>query len=149
MQDFDTRYNQPGGGFVSGLLFGAAVGAALGVIFAPRAGSDTRRQIAESGKNLREGALRTYEQAREGANSAVSKARTRVRPRPRGLRSHPQGRREHRQRRRRRGVGRAVGRRVSACVITAGRLRAGRVRSVDDVGDALHATNAGGAWRFR
>ena len=75
MQDFDTRYNQPGGGFVSGLLFGAAVGAALGVIFAPRAGSDTRRQIAESGKTLREGALRTYEQARDGANSAVNKAR--------------------------------------------------------------------------
>ena len=75
MQDFDTRYNQPGGSFVSGLLFGAAVGAALGVIFAPRAGSDTRRQIAESGKNLREGAVRTYEQAREGANSAVAKAR--------------------------------------------------------------------------
>jgi gas vesicle protein len=75
MQDFDTRYNQPGGGFVSGLLFGAAVGAALGVIFAPRAGSDTRRQIAESGKTLRDGAVRTYEQAREGANSAVSKAR--------------------------------------------------------------------------
>ena len=75
MQDFDTRYNQPGGGFVSGLLFGAAVGAALGVIFAPRAGSDTRRQIATSGKNFRDGAMRTYEQARESANSAVSKAR--------------------------------------------------------------------------
>lgn len=76
MQDFDTRYNQPGGGFVTGLLFGAAVGAALGVIFAPRAGADTRRQIAESGKSVRDGALRTYEQAREGANAAVSKARS-------------------------------------------------------------------------
>jgi len=76
MQDFDSRYNQSGGGFVTGLLFGAAVGAALGVIFAPRAGSDTRRQIAESGKTLREGALRTYEQARDGANTAASKARS-------------------------------------------------------------------------
>lgn len=75
MQDFDSRYNQPGGGFVTGLLFGAAVGAALGVIFAPKAGSDTRRQIAESGKTMREGAMRTYEQAREGATAAVSKAR--------------------------------------------------------------------------
>lgn len=76
MQDFDSRYNQSGGGFVTGLLFGAAVGAALGVIFAPRAGSDTRRQIAESGKTLREGALRTYEQARDGANTAATKARS-------------------------------------------------------------------------
>jgi len=75
MQDFDSRYNQSGGGFVTGLLFGAAVGAALGVIFAPRAGSDTRRQIAESGKTLREGAMRTYEQARDGANTAATKAR--------------------------------------------------------------------------
>lgn len=75
MQDYDTRYSQPGAGFVSGLLFGAAVGAALGVIFAPRAGADTRRQIAQSGGRLREGAVRTYEHARDAGNAAVSKAR--------------------------------------------------------------------------
>jgi gas vesicle protein len=75
MQDFDTRYSQPGGGFVSGLLFGAAVGAALGVIFAPRAGADTRRQLASSGSRIREGAMRTYEQARDAGSAAVSKAR--------------------------------------------------------------------------
>lgn len=75
MQDFDTRYSQPGGGFLTGLLFGAAVGAALGVIFAPRAGADTRRQIAQSGTRLRDGAMRTYEQARDAGNAAVSKAR--------------------------------------------------------------------------
>jgi gas vesicle protein len=75
MQDFDSRYSQQGGGFVSGLLFGAAVGAALGVIFAPRAGADTRRQIAQSGGKLREGAMRTYEQARDAGNAAFSKAR--------------------------------------------------------------------------
>ena len=75
MQDFDTRYSQPGGGFVSGLLFGAAVGAALGVMFAPRAGSDMRRQLAQSGNRLRDNAMRTYEHAREGANAAFSKAR--------------------------------------------------------------------------
>jgi gas vesicle protein len=75
MQDFDTRYSQPGGGFLTGLLFGAAVGAALGVIFAPRAGADTRRQIAQSGGRLREGAMRTYEQARDAGGAAFSKAR--------------------------------------------------------------------------
>lgn len=76
MQDFDSRYSQPGGNFVSGLIFGAAVGAALGIIFAPRSGSETRRQLADSSGKLREGAMRTYEQARDGANAAVSKART-------------------------------------------------------------------------
>ena len=76
MQDFDTRYSQPGGGFVSGLLFGAAVGAALGIIFAPRSGSDTRQKLAESGRSLRECAVKTYEQAREGASTAASKARS-------------------------------------------------------------------------
>ena len=74
MQDYDTRSMNPGA-FMTGLLFGAAVGAALGIIFAPRSGSDTRQKLAESGSKLREGAMKTYAQARDGANAAFSKAR--------------------------------------------------------------------------
>ena len=135
MQDFDTRYNQPGGGFVTGLLFGAAVGAALGVIFAPRAGADTRRPIAESGEPAR-GALRL----RAGAGGARTRRRLkgpdRLRPRPRGLRP-PAGRREYRRRRRRGGLGPAVEWRIPACVASrlAGCAPAAS-RPMDDVGDA-------------
>lgn len=74
MQEYDTRSMNPGA-FMTGLLFGAAVGAALGIVFAPRAGADTRRQLAESSRTLRDGAKKTYSQAREGANAAFSKAR--------------------------------------------------------------------------
>ncbi len=48
------------GRFLAGVLCGAAVGAALGVMFAPRAGAETRRQLAESSGRLRETANRTY-----------------------------------------------------------------------------------------
>ena len=55
--DFDYASGQAR--FLLGVICGAAVGAALGVMFAPRAGAETRRQLAESGGRLRETANRT------------------------------------------------------------------------------------------
>ena len=52
-QDFETR--STGVGFITGVLCGAAVGATLGVLLAPRSGAETRRQLAESSGRLREG----------------------------------------------------------------------------------------------
>ena len=141
MQDFDTRYAQPGGGFVTGLLFGAAVGAALGIIFAPRAGADTRRQLAESGKNLRENAMKTYDQARDGANAAVSKARDAY---DRGREAFDRTRRDVEDTDRARpptGVGRAVERRRSARYLDG---RAGRGRRRDST-----TPDATSRWRRR
>ena len=73
------------GGFLAGVLCGAAVGAALGVMFAPRAGAETRRQLAESSGRLRETANRTYGQASEGVSQLVSRGREAVDKRPRGV----------------------------------------------------------------
>lgn len=44
--------NDPVRIFVCGLLFGAAVGAVLGVLYAPQKGSETRRQIREKAETV-------------------------------------------------------------------------------------------------
>jgi gas vesicle protein len=72
-QDFESRSTNLG--FITGILCGAAVGATLGVLLAPRAGAETRRQLAESGGRLREGAGRTYAQATEGVNTLLARGR--------------------------------------------------------------------------
>ena len=72
--EFDSRSTGQGG-FLAALLCGAAVGAALGVVLAPKSGAETRRQLAESTGRLRENATRTYSQATEGVNQLVTKGR--------------------------------------------------------------------------
>lgn len=72
MRDTDSMSQ---GSFVAGLLWGAAVGAALGVVFAPRSGAETRQAIADSGQRLRDTAQRTYDRASESVNSAVEQGR--------------------------------------------------------------------------
>ena len=43
------------GKLLLGLLAGVAVGAALGILFAPAKGSDTRKKIYDKGEDLTEG----------------------------------------------------------------------------------------------
>jgi gas vesicle protein len=64
--------------FLAGLICGVAVGAALGVVLAPQAGADTRRQIGASGDRLRETATRAYGQVGEGVDSLVLHGRDAV-----------------------------------------------------------------------
>lgn len=74
--EFDTQASN--GGFIAGVLCGAALGAALGVLLAPKAGSETRRQLAASSGRLRDGANRTYHRATEGVNHLMSRGREAV-----------------------------------------------------------------------
>lgn len=69
-QDIETHGQ---GGFLTGLLFGAAVGAALGVVLAPRSGRDTRNQLAQTGERLREKVSQTYTKASEGVSSMIAR----------------------------------------------------------------------------
>ena len=61
------------GGFITGLLCGAAVGAALGVVLAPRSGAATRQQLVESGGRLREKMSQGYAKASEGVSSVMAR----------------------------------------------------------------------------
>ena len=51
--------------FAVGLLCGAAVGAALGVLFAPQTGVATRRDLKKSAERLSRRAMKLYDNASE------------------------------------------------------------------------------------
>jgi gas vesicle protein len=70
-----TSHDSGGHAFLSGLLFGAAVGGALGLLFAPRAGAEIRGQIAESAGRVRKQASKTYDKASSVVSDAAGKGR--------------------------------------------------------------------------
>jgi gas vesicle protein len=74
----DMESNQTGGGMLTGLVIGIAVGTALGLAFAPYAGVETRRRLAESSQKLKDRAVRGYEQARGNVNQFVDRGREAV-----------------------------------------------------------------------
>jgi len=86
MPEADTYYGNAAArsnGFVMGLLCGVAVGAALGLLFAPKAGSELRNQLADSTERFRrragEAASEAYNQASSTVDDLVDKGRSAVR----------------------------------------------------------------------
>ena len=77
---YEPHYEEEagGGGFVLGLLCGAALGAAIGLMFAPKAGSEFRQRLYDSTGDIRRRAYETYDQASEQVNNIVSKGRQAV-----------------------------------------------------------------------
>ena len=55
--------NGNGSTFAIGLLCGAAVGAALGLLFAPKSGAATRRDVLRSADQLKRRAMEMYDGA--------------------------------------------------------------------------------------
>jgi gas vesicle protein len=73
---YEPHYNEEsGGGFVFGLLCGAALGAALGLLFAPKAGSELRQTLYDSTDDIRKKANDAYGQATQTVNDYVAKGR--------------------------------------------------------------------------
>jgi gas vesicle protein len=74
---YDRFENETGGGssFVMGLLTGTVLGAGLGMLFAPKAGSELRNQISEQAGHLANTASEGYRRASETAGSWAEKGR--------------------------------------------------------------------------
>jgi gas vesicle protein len=65
---FENEGNSSGGGsFVMGLLTGTVLGAGLGMLFAPKAGTELRNQLSEQAGNLANTASDGYRKATETA----------------------------------------------------------------------------------
>ena len=78
--EYDRFEREEGGGsFLMGLLAGTVLGAGLGMLFAPKAGSELRSQLGNSISDgtgrLREVADQTYSQATEKVSQMVDRGR--------------------------------------------------------------------------
>jgi len=70
MADGYDRFDNEGNGgssFVMGLLTGTVLGAGLGMLFAPKSGSEIRNQLSEQAGNLANTASEGYRKASESA----------------------------------------------------------------------------------
>ena len=74
--DKSLEYREGGGGsFVMGLLTGTVLGAGLGMLFAPKAGSELRSQLSEQAGNVANQASEGYKRASETAGQWAEKGR--------------------------------------------------------------------------
>ena len=64
---------------ISAFVVGLGVGAALGVLFAPRSGDDTREYILESAKDGVDGAVAAGHKLTRRAQQGIDEAKGRVR----------------------------------------------------------------------
>jgi hypothetical protein len=74
--EYDRLEREEGSGsFLMGLLAGTVLGAGLGMLFAPRPGSELRNQLSEQATRLRSSANETYHQASEKVSQMVDRGR--------------------------------------------------------------------------
>jgi gas vesicle protein len=74
-ETYDNAEVGGGNEFILGLLCGTAVGAAIGLLLAPKTGAELRHQLADSADRFRRRASETYGQASSAVNRAVEKGR--------------------------------------------------------------------------
>jgi hypothetical protein len=74
--EYDRFEREDGGGsFLMGLLAGTVLGAGLGMLFAPKPGSELRNQVSEQAGRLRTTANDAYSQAQEKVGKMVDRGR--------------------------------------------------------------------------
>jgi gas vesicle protein len=69
------REEDGGGSFLMGLLAGTVLGAGLGMLFAPKAGTELRSQLHEQTGKIRSTANDAYSQATEKVSQMVDRGR--------------------------------------------------------------------------
>jgi len=72
--------NDDGGNFIAGFLFGGIVGVIVGILLAPKAGSETRAELAGQSEVWRDRAEEIAARVRERVGPAVEGMRERVSP---------------------------------------------------------------------
>ena len=77
MSDGYDRYESEGrgAGFMMGLVTGTVLGASVGMLFAPKSGSELRRQVSGKARNLRDTAAEGYRRASNTAEEWTDKAK--------------------------------------------------------------------------
>jgi gas vesicle protein len=78
--------NDDGGNFIAGFLFGGIVGVIVGILLAPKAGSETRAELAGQSEVWRDRAEEIAAKVRERVGPAVEGMRERVSPAVEGMR---------------------------------------------------------------
>lgn len=80
MADFRDQYDTEGsgGGFMMGLLAGTVLGAGLGMLLAPKAGTELRGQVAEQARTFGTKASEQYRRAGETASAWAERGREMV-----------------------------------------------------------------------
>ena len=74
--EYDRLEREDGGGsFLMGLLAGTVLGAGLGMLFAPKTGTDLRNQLSEQTGRLKTSANDAYAQASEKVSQIVDRGR--------------------------------------------------------------------------
>lgn len=74
--EYDRFEREDGGGsFLMGLLAGTVLGAGLGMLFAPKAGSDLRNQLNDQAGRLKATANDTYQQASGKVSQIVDRGK--------------------------------------------------------------------------
>jgi gas vesicle protein len=77
--EYDRFEREDGGGsFLMGLLAGTVLGAGLGMLFAPKAGSELRNQLGEQAGRLRTTAADGYQQATDKVSQGYQQATDKV-----------------------------------------------------------------------
>jgi gas vesicle protein len=75
MADYDRYENEGGGGFMMGLLTGTVLGAGLGMLLAPKAGSELRGQLGDQARNISNIANDQVRKASEAASGWAERGR--------------------------------------------------------------------------
>lgn len=77
MSEFDRDEHEGGGGFMMGLLTGTVLGAGLGMLLAPKSGSELRSQIGDQARRAAGAAGHMAERARGVVRGAAEDVRSR------------------------------------------------------------------------
>jgi gas vesicle protein len=71
----DYEYQEGGGGFMMGLLTGTVLGAGIGMLLAPKSGSELRHKISNSAGQFGRAASQQYKRASEVAEDLAHRGK--------------------------------------------------------------------------